>query len=370
KTLWKGSKGAKDLGSYLTFGDLYIINKAPKSVTDYQRRLSLSQAVGQVDYTVGTTHYTREYLASYPDGVIAIHYRATGAEGIHVGLQLINGQGGQTATYTTEGASFADQVANGMHFRAALSVEQQGGTVTLNGREIVIEGAHEMTLYLTCGTDFDPLQPNHLTGDAAALEQQLAAHLTATKAKGYEAVRADHVADYQQLFHRVKLYLPQARNSVVTPTLLQRTTPEAQAMVDALIFQYGRYLAIASSRGVSLPSNLQGIWCKDGTPKSDAVWASDIHSNVNVQMNYWPVEPTNLSELHMPFLEYIRNEATRSGGTWQQNARDLGAQHGWVVNTAGNIFGGSSNYKLGKYSVANAWYCQHLWQHFTYTRDT
>ena len=137
-----------------------------------------------------------------------------------------------------------------------------------------------------------------------------------------------------------------------------------------LIFQYGRYLTIASSRGISVPSNLQGIWNKDGNAQSDAVWASDIHSNINVQMNYWPVEPTNLSECHMPFLDFMKNEALRENGQWKKNARDLGVNKGWVVNTAGNIFGGSSSYKIGKYSVANAWYCTHLWQHFAYTCDT
>ena len=99
--------------------------------------------------------------------------------------------------------------------------------------------------------------------------------------------------------------------------------------------------------GIDVPSNLQGIWNRDGNATRDAVWASDIHSNINVQMNYWPVESTNLSECHLPFLNYIYNEATRPGGTWQQNAHELGAREGWVVNTAGNIFGGSSNYKRG-----------------------
>ena len=99
--------------------------------------------------------------------------------------------------------------------------------------------------------------------------------------------------------------------------------------------------------GIDVPSNLQGIWNRDGNATRDAVWASDIHSNINVQMNYWPVESTNLSECHLPFLNYIYNETTRPGGTWQQNAHELGAREGWVVNTAGNIFGGSSNYKRG-----------------------
>jgi len=370
KTLWKGTAGKTDLGSYLTFGDIYVINKAAQEAKSYRRALSLSEGVSSVRYVSNNVTYNREYLASYPDKVIAIRYTASSGQPLHVALQLINGQGGERAAYTPNGATFKGQVANGMHFRASLAVEQTGGEITVSKDEIEIKGASEFTLFLTCGTDFDPLQATHLSGDSAALHKQLADYLQAAKEKGYEAVRADHVKDYQSLFARTKFHLQGAQNLQTTDLLLQDTRKEMQKMVDLLVFQYGRYLAISSSRGVSLPSNLQGIWCKDGTPSSSAVWASDIHSNVNVQMNYWPVESTNLSELHLPFLEYIRNEATREGGTWQQNARDLGAQHGWVVNTAGNIFGGSSNYKLGKYSVANAWYCQHLWQHFAFTRDT
>ncbi len=371
KTLWKGSKGTTDLGSYLTFGDLYVINKNAKVSTSYQRRLSLSEAVAQVKYTSGDADYNREYLASNPDNVIAIHYTASDGNPIHVVLQLINGQGGKRASYTDHGATFAGAVANKMNFRATLAIEQKGGTVSADRDGIEVEGASELTLYLTCGTDFDPLKADHLTGDADELRQRLDGYVAAATAKGFDAVRRDHVADYRQLFDRVTFSLPAAANKVSTDKLLQQTgNAGSKAMTDLLVFQYGRYLAIASSRGVSLPSNLQGIWCKDGTPSSQATWASDIHSNINVQMNYWPVESTNLSELHMPFLEYIHNEATRSGGTWQQNAKDLGVSKGWVVNTAGNIFGGSSNYKRGHYSVANAWYCQHLWQHFAYTRDT
>lgn len=370
KTLWKGSAGAADLGSYLTFGDLYVINRNAKQATAYQRSLDLNEAIGRVSYTSDGVDYEREYLASNPDGVIAIRYRASKGKALNMALQLINGQGGPRAKYTAEGASFADRVSNGMNFRAAMAVTQKGGTATATDSEIEIKDAEEFTVFLTCHTDFDPTLPKHLAGDAAAVETHVNTLLDAALEKGYEAVKSAHIADYQGLFKRCEFTLPQAVNKYPTSALLNNKTSASKAMVDMLVFQYGRYLAIASSRGVSLPSNLQGIWCKDGTPSGNAVWASDIHSNINVQMNYWPVEPTNLSELHMPFLEYIKNEATREGGTWQKNALELNAKHGWVVNTAGNIFGGSSNYKRGKYSVANAWYCQHLWQHFTYTRDT
>lgn len=369
KTLWKGSAGANDLGSYLTFGDLYIINRNPQSATKYQRALDIDEAIGRVSYTSDGIDYEREYLASYPDGVIAIRYRASNRNALNMAVQLINGQGNSHAKYTTEGATFAGKISNGMNFQASIAICQKGGTTTATNSEIEIKDAEEFIIFLTCDTDFDPTSPNHLGSDAKVVETHVNTRLQKAVKKGYEAVKSAHINDYQELFNRVSFKLPQAKNSYPTPQLLTGSLPESKAMVDILVFQYGRYLAIASSRGVSLPSNLQGIWCKDGTPSSNAVWASDIHSNINVQMNYWPVEATNLSELHMPFLEYIKNEATRKNGTWKRNAAELGVNRGWVVNTAGNIFGGSSNYKRGKYSVVNAWYCQHLWQHFAYTQD-
>lgn len=368
KTLWKGSAAPDDLGSYLSFGDIYLTATNARPATGYCRSLDLREAVARVAYTSGGAAHRREYLASYPDHVIAVHYTAKGGDPLNLNLTLVSAQGAPS-TYMPAGASFSGCLANGMAYRAELRLIQKGGTATASDRGIVISGARELTLLLTCATTFDPTAPRHLAGDEATLAAQTSATLSAARAKGFSKLCKRHMADYAALFSRADFSLSAARNLCPTDSLLLRTDAPSRAMLDMLIFHYGRYLTIASSRGTDVPGNLQGIWNQDGNATADAVWASDIHSNINVQMNYWPVESTNLSECHLPFLNYIYNEATRPGGTWQQNARELGAGEGWVVNTAGNIFGGSSNYKRGKYSVANAWYCLHLWQHYAYTRD-
>ena len=369
KTLWKGTSGATDLGSYLAFGDLYITHKSQQKPSDYVRYLNLKRAVAGVEYSTDNASYSREYFCSYPDKVIAIRYVSTDRRPMSLHLKLVNAQGGITA-YNGHKATFEGMIANGMNYRAALSIVTQEGNINTNNEGISVEGTRELTVYLTCGTDFDPSCANHLTGNANLLKKQTDDALQAALAKGYATIKAGHEADYASLFNRVDFQLEGATNKRPTPQLLTNTSTACTNMTDMLIFQYGRYLTIASSRGIAVPSNLQGIWNKDGDATRNAVWASDIHSNINVQMNYWPAEPTNLSECHLPFLKFIRNEALREDGQWQQNAKDLGVSKGWVVNTAGNIFGGSSAYKLGKYSVANAWYCDHLWQHFTYTCDT
>lgn len=369
KTLWRGSASTGDLGTYLSFGDIYMTNRNAGPSSLYQRSLNLKDAVARVSYNYAGAQYSREYIASNPDKVIVIKYTASTGTPLSFDLTFINAQG-ERAAYTADGASFTGMLANGMCYRAELRLQQRGGTVTATRNNIAIENAGEITIYLTCATTFDPSASGHLSGDAASLASLTAAILDNAQGKGYEEVLARHTADYSELFGRVDFSLANAANQYPTNQLLTRTTvPSSKSMVDMLVFQYGRYLTIASSRGVAVPSNLQGIWNKDGNATSNAVWASDIHSNINVQMNYWPVESTNLSECHLPFLNYIYNEATRADGTWQKNAKELGVTKGWVVNTAGNIFGGSSNYKRGKYSVANAWYCEHLWQHYAYTRD-
>ena len=369
KTLWKGTAGATDLGSYLSFGDIYVTNRNAKTSFNYTRSLNLRDAIARVNYTAGSIAYSREYFASYPDSVIVIKYSAKTGAPLCFDLSFINAQG-KRAVYDSDRAVFTGQLANGMIYRAELRLQLTGGTAVASRKGIAIDNAKEVTIYLTCATTFDPLSPTHLSGDDTSLAAQTTSALESALASGYEEIRARHVADYAALFDRVDFKLEDACNDYPTDQMLVRTGMAAStAMTDMLVFQYGRYLTIASSRGIALPSNLQGIWNKDGNATSNAVWASDIHSNINVQMNYWPVESTNLSECHLPFLQFIYNEATRANGTWQKNARDLGISKGWVVNTAGNIFGGSSNYKIRKYSVANAWYCEHLWQHFTYTRD-
>lgn len=369
KTLWKGTSSKSDLGSYLTFGDIYVINKDPRAASNYRRQLDINEGIAHVDYQ-SDGDYSAEYFASNPDKVIAVRYDANGSKKINVELQFINRQGNSRAVYTNNGAAFSGKLANNLKYYAALGIKQIGGTTSNTRDGIQIKDADEIIIYLSCGTDFDPSKDSHMHGDAERLKRETDQNVSNALDKGYDALRSTHIADYQSLLKRVDFNLNNYSNTVPTNELLTATSTAAKNMADMLIFQYGRYLAIASSRGVGLPSNLQGIWCQDGAGGSDAVWASDIHTNINVQMNYWPVESTNLSELHMPLFEFLKNEAFRNNGTWKENAKDLiGKPTGWVINTTANIFGGSGDYKRGKYSVANAWLCQHLWQHYAYTQD-
>ena len=169
-----------------------------------------------------------------------------------------------------------------------------------------------------------------------------------------------HEEDYQPFFGRVKLDLQADIPAYPTDELVRNH--KENRYLDMLYFQYGRYLMLGSSRGMNLPNNLQGIWNADNTPP----WECDIHSNINIQMNYWPVETTNLPECHLPFLEYVAMEAVgKAEGSWCQIAKTEGLR-GWAIKTQNNIFG-YSDWNINR--PANAWYCMHLWQHFAYGND-
>ena len=184
--------------------------------------------------------------------------------------------------------------------------------------------------------------------------------LRAAAAKSYSDLRAAHVADYQRLFRRVSLQLGSGAADLPTDERLVRYRDgAADNELEALFFQFGRYLLISSSRPGSLPANLQGLWNNSNNPP----WRSDYHSNINIQMNYWLAEPTNLSECATPFFDYVdslrgvRTEATRQH---YPNVR------GWTVQTENNIFGAGS-FKWNP--PGSAWYAQHYWEHFAFTRD-
>ena len=224
----------------------------------------------------------------------------------------------------------------------------------------------EMIVCLHPITDFSPLRPQY-SDPSAPIAERTTRILDRAAAQGYKRLLTAHMADYKRLYDRCSLRLAPTAPDITTPELISRyaADPLSWRYLEELYFSYGRYLLISSARGVSLPANLQGIW----NNTNDAAWHSDIHSNINVEMNYWPAEPTNLSELHLTFLDYIHREACIQP-QWRRNARDIaGVDKGWAITTENNIYGSGTVFKQN-YTIANAWYCQHLWQHFRYTLDT
>ncbi len=370
KTLWSGSNNiGENYGHYQNFGSLYadFLDEKPE-IADYYRALNLDSAICSVGFCnkKDNIRHTRQYFVSFPDKCIIAHYKASGKGGLNLRFSLESGKAGvDAATIYRNGEGFfagkLDVISYGARFKVC--VPKGKGTVTTTSDGITVRNAEEITVILTGATDFDPYKENYVSA-TNLLGNNVKNTVDKAAAKGYKKLLKRHLSDYMPLFSRMSLKLDGAKNDVPTNVLVDEYGEGKHAKtLQQLYFAYGRYLAISSSRGIDLPSNLQGIWSNYSNPP----WNSDIHSNINVQMNYWPVEATNLSELHLPFLNYITNMATNHR-EWKDVARAAGQTRGWTIYTENNNMGGMGAF-AHNYVIANAWYATHLWQHYRYTLD-
>lgn len=375
KTLWTGTIGQKSeseksnkYGSYQNFGSLKVAT-GHSSQSNYIRTLDLTTATGTVSYTTDGVEYTRQYIASNPAQVIAVRYAASQGGKLNLTVSLTPGVSG-TMTYSNGEGYFSGKL-DVVSYNSRFKVVNTGGSLSSKSNGITVSGADEVVIYLAGVTDFDNTKSTYVSGATADdLANTVSSRLNAAAQKGWASVYSEHVADYQGLFDRMSLnFANAASQSKTTNALIDSHSLESEnLLLQQLYFAYGRYLAIASSRGVALPSNLQGIWNNSSTP----AWNSDIHANINVQMNYWPVEVTNLSELHDPFLNWTINMSnSKEWKSYAQHAcsgSTAASSNGWNLFTENSIFGGTGCWKHQN-KVGNAWLCTHLWQHYLYTQD-
>lgn len=368
KSVWTGTSTRR--GSYQNFGDLFIEDISgvfeSGSVENYVRYLDMKNATAGVSYSGAGVNYTREYISSYPAKVIAVRLAADKSGKISVRLRLRNNvrSGFVSPVYANGGASFEGKL-DLVDFKAAFKAVPKGGQMTTNKDNVEITGADEVLIILAGATNFDQHSPSYVS-DAAAMRSMVDSRISNAAARSWDDFLAAHRADFASYFDRVDLALSQTAGSMNTKALVDSYTngadPAMARLLEELYFNYGRYLLISSSRGMDTPANLQGIWNNSDNP----AWQSDIHSNINVQMNYWLAENTNLPEMHMPYLNYVHSMALEHE-QWQSYARRGGQTEGWTCFTQNNIFGHSDYAE--NYVIANAWYTSHLWQHYRYTLD-
>ena len=369
-SLWTGDENPSGnygkMGAYQAFGDVYIKLPSHGEAAGYRRELDIGQAIVRVRYRCGGIRYRREYFASHPDQVLAVRLTADRPAGYTGAVELTDAHKAPASSerhrLTCSGA-----LANGLKYEAQVLVLHEGGSLKRDGGRIEFSGCNSLTLLLAAGTDYTMDYQRSWRGahPHARLERQL----QAASGKPYDALRAAHVEDYQSLFNRVQLDLgagPPERRALPTDQRLKAYGAKgSDPALENLFFQFGRYLLISCSRPGSLPANLQGLWNHRNRPP----WHSDYHTNINVQMNYWPAEPTNLSECHEPLLTLIQSQrgawkkATAADREFNTATRKV---RGWTVRTSHNIFGGQG-WKWNK--PASAWYCQHLWEHYAFARD-
>ena len=354
-SLWTGDE--KDTGSYQNLGDLWL-DLTHGDSQGYERRLDLDRAIHRIVYTADGIAYNREYLASAPQGILVLRYTAN-RTGAYSGTLKLNDAHGARTTATANMLTAGGKLSNGLQYESAVQLVNTGGKVTAADGVLRLERVDAFTVLVAAGTDYLADRARGWRGDAP--HERVGRQLRTSAARSYDELRAAHVADYQRLFRRVSLQLGQGAADLPTDERLVRYRDGAEdTELEALFFQFGRYLLISSSRPGSLPANLQGLWNNSNNPP----WRSDYHSNINIQMNYWLAEPTNLSECAVPFFNYVdslrgvRAEATR---LYYPNVR------GWTVQTENNIFGAGS-FKWNP--PGSAWYAQHYWEHYAFTRDT
>jgi alpha-L-fucosidase 2 len=370
-SLWTGDQNPsgdyKTMGAFQNFGDLFLDlpQGAAATATDYERSLSLDSALHRVRFKLGGVCHERTALASHPDQVLVLRWTADRPGAITARLRL---QGAHGESTTAEGNTlrFAGRFDNGLLYEARLRVLARGGAVQADADALSLRACDEVTLLLAAGTSYVMDYARRYQGSAPGA--RLAQQLDAAARRGYDDLLLRHVADYRHLFGRVEAAWGESDAQVRTLPTDQRLAAYVKGGADpeleALLFQMGRYLLIACSRQPGLPANLQGLWNDSNRP----AWSSDYHANINVQMNYWPAEPANLSECHRPLFDLIAcqlpawRQATRADPEYQTP----GAAPGWALRTSHNIHGGMG-WKWDK--TANAWYCLHLWEHFAFTRD-
>ncbi len=358
-SLWTGDE--KDTGRYQNLGDLFL-DLEHGQAGNYQRQLDLATATHSITYEAEGVRYRREYFASFPRQVIVFRFTASPA-GAYSGTLKLTDAHKATTSFSGNTLVAKGTLDNGLLYETQVRVLHSGGKVTAGaGGTVRIEKADALTLIFGAGTDYTPDRAKAWRG--ANPHDRISRQVSEAAARSVEQLRAAHVADYQKLFSRVSLRLG-ASGQAALPTdrrLVEYDKGTSDPELEALFFQYGRYLLISSSRG-SLPANLQGLWNNSNSPP----WRSDYHSNINVQMNYWPAEVANLPECHLPFLHYVgslrgvRTEATRD--YYLNQGKPV---RGWTVQTENNIFGAGS-FKWNP--PGSAWFAQHFWEHYAFTRD-
>ncbi len=360
KTLWSGSPTI--YGAYQDFGSLFIENKNISSVSNYRRELDIENAIARVTYTTDGVVYTREYFSSYPDSAVIIYLTASVPGKIDANL-IMEGGHNEAIAYTNTSASFSGKL-DLVSYYAKMSVKNDGGTISSSDAGIRVAGANSLMIVLRGNTNFSPASPTY-TSPENRLKPNVDHVVSKAMGQPYKTLKQKHIDDYRSLFGRVQFALEGTTNTMPTDELIHAYNNEGYTdlFLEELYFHFGRYLMTGCARGLDSPSNLQGIWNYVNNPP----WSSDLHSNINVQMNYWPAENTNLSELHYTFLNYIYNESMIHN-QWKENAKKSGQTKGWTLFTENNIFGYHGPF-MHNYVIANAWYCMHIWQHYRYTLD-
>ena len=345
------------VGYYQPFGDIFI-DFGNLKADNYRRELNLNNAIHSVTFNSGRVNYRREYFSSYPDKVLVANFSTNKKAKISFVLKLTDAHNAKIEVKSNKIIATGMLTENGMQYESQLIVLNTGGVIKSDKSTITVSNANQATILLVAGTDFSKDFCENFKGEHP--HNRLEKTLAMASAKPYTKLRKSHIADYQNLYSRVQLNLGAEPDKPTLERLNAVKNGEADPALEALLFQYGRYLLISSSREGGLPANLQGIWNNEYKP----AWYSQYTTNINVEMNYWPAEPTGLSECTAPYFDWVENLARVNKKSTDPK---LQTKRGWIAYSTNNIMGGPSTW--GIHRPGSAWMSQHFWEHYAFTGD-
>jgi alpha-L-fucosidase 2 len=350
---------------YQTVGDLSVDFPGHGTHSAYHRELDLERAVFTAKYDVNGVTFVREAFASQPDQVMVVRLSASqpgsltfsvGMDGpLKNGLTVIE----QNTLELTGKSSTHEGVTGQVEFDARVKVVNSGGTITATGESIDVTNADEALLLVSIATNFVDYKTVNADEKVRSAE-----YLSAVEGKSYQALLDSHVTAYKSYFGRVALNLGASTSTLPTDERIAQFSQSDDPDLVAMYYQFGRYLLISSSQPGGQPANLQGIWNGQTSPS----WDSKYTININTEMNYWPAEKSNLSELHEPLIRMVE-ELSESG---RQTAQSMYGADGWVAHHNTDIWritGVVDGAFWGMWPMGGAWLSQHLWERYLYTGD-
>jgi alpha-L-fucosidase 2 len=371
QSLWSGDNnwdgayetGDHGFGAYRNFGELVVhFTDNSNHAKNYRRSLNIVDGIHTTTFELDGVKYSREAFASHPSQVMVFKYAANKKGKLSGVISLTAAQGASSVAASHE-LFFEGEMPNHLKYAAKLKLLVEGGSVVTEGNQLVFRNCNTITVLLDARTNYKPDYHAGWRGEdpMPVISKEL---LQASKLN-YSQLRYRHIQDITTLTNAAQIAIGNTSDSLLALPVNKRLEKYAAGGTDPdleeLVFQYGRYLLVSSSRKGGLPANLQGLWNNSNNPP----WASDYHNNINIQMNYWAAETTNLSDCHLPLIDFVvaAQEPCRVA-----TRKAFGDQtRGWTARTSQSIFGGNG----WEWNIpASAWYVQHVFEHWSFTNDT
>ena len=348
-------------GCFQMVGDLSINYKydTEAEIAQYSRTLNLNNAVAKTSFKKDDVSYEREYFVSHTNDVMIVRITADKKKSISFNVELSRPERGDVfvdnnALYMKGQLNDGHNTDKGVRYLTKVQITNSGGSLSADGNSLSIADADEAIIVVSTST-------NMLDDEYEATVADL---MSKARSVNYRTLKKSHVEAYQEKFNRVELHLGEQDNSTTTSDRLKQFQTNSDPSFAALYFQYGRYLMISGTNENSMPLNLQGLWANTvQTP-----WNGDYHLNINVQMNYWAAEVSNLSELHNPLIDFTKSLVPSGTAT----AKTFYDAEGWVAHVITNpwLFTAPAEHaSWGATNTGGAWLCEHLWEHYAFTQD-